>query len=588
VRYLRMLCNSMAAAAIATAYVVALFLHLNPNLPINPVRLAPLVSTVGLYYFVHLTAIFYVLLVLRQLLAREVFSPAWISVGVLAWLGALGSAAASALMWRNRSAFALVVSDDTAVALERSAVSLGAAALLFALVAFTRWTAPRARAVWAAMFLAVAAASIVAPLALRGRGAPPVLDARQIDSVFASARAARTPKVTVIALDAGSIDIITRAAAEGRLPNFGRILDAGAVRHLATLHPTSAEAVWAAVATGKLPQKNGVRSAATYRIAGMGNEAVELLPDYCFAHGLERFGFIAEQPHTSATFRTRTLWSISSTNGFSVGVVGWPLTQPAPPVRGYLVSDTYHRVALTPIGLDEQPAIYPADLQADALAAMEMATADLAPVVAASIGGAPSTLLDARQAAAARTDRIYAAIGETMARLRPAQVTLTRFQGLDAIGHYFLRYAQPSEFGDVTDDERRRLGGVLENQYSVVDTAVGRAMAALGPDDLLVIVSGYGMEPLAMSKRLIERVIGDPDISGTHESAPDGFLLAYGASVAPGRGVVRASVVDVVPTILYFLGLPIGRDMDGYARTDLFRRAFTEPRPITFIPTYDR
>jgi predicted AlkP superfamily phosphohydrolase/phosphomutase len=219
---------------------------------------------------------------------------------------------------------------------------------------------------------------------------------------------------------------------------------------------------------------------------------------------------------------------------------------------------------------------------------MELATTDLAPVVAASLGSAPSALLDARQETAARTDRIYAAIGEAIARMRPAQLTLTRFQSLDPIGHYFLRYAQPAEFGDVTDDERRRLGAVLESQYGVVDAAIGRAMVGLGPDDLLVVVSGYGMEPLAFGKRLIERVIGDPDISGTHEGAPDGFLLAYGASVAPGRGEARASVVDIVPTILYFLGLPIGRDMDGYARTDLFRPSFTEPRPITFIPTYDR
>ena len=43
-----------------------------------------------------------------------------------------------------------------------------------------------------------------------------------------------------------------------------------------------------------------------------------------------------------------------------------------------------------------------------------------------------------------------------------------------------------------------------------------------------------------------------------------------------------------MPTILYFLGLPIGRDMDGYARTDLFQPSFTDERPITFIPTYDR
>jgi hypothetical protein len=45
-------------------------------------------------------------------------------------------------------------------------------------------------------------------------------------------------------------------------------------------------------------------------------------------------------------------------------------------------------------------------------------------------------------------------------------------------------------------------------------------------------------------------------------------------------------VVDVAPTLLYFLGLPVARDMDGFVRTDLFTRAFNEERTITFIPTY--
>jgi len=80
---------------------------------------------------------------------------------------------------------------------------------------------------------------------------------------------------------------------------------------------------------------------------------------------------------------------------------------------------------------------------------------------------------------------------------------------------------------------------------------------------------------------------GTPTWTSTHEPAPDGFLLAYGTAVAPGRKA-RASLADVVPTLLYYLGLPVGRDMDGYARTDIFRREFTIERPITFIPTYDR
>jgi predicted AlkP superfamily phosphohydrolase/phosphomutase len=95
------------------------------------------------------------------------------------------------------------------------------------------------------------------------------------------------------------------------------------------------------------------------------------------------------------------------------------------------------------------------------------------------------------------------------------------------------------------------------------------------------------MEPVTPVKHLAARLLRDPDVSGTHEHAPDGFLLAYGRDVAPGRKQ-RGSIVDVTPTILYFLGVPIGRDMDGFARADVFSAAFTAERPIVYIPSHGR
>jgi hypothetical protein len=100
-------------------------------------------------------------------------------------------------------------------------------------------------------------------------------------------------------------------------------------------------------------------------------------------------------------------------------------------------------------------------------------------------------------------------------------------------------------------------------------------------------VSGFGMQRQNMFKQLAGRLLGDPDLSGTHDRAPDGFLLAYGSAVQSGLGQ-RGSIVDVAPTVLYFLGLPIGRDMDGYARADIFTRAFTAERPVAYIPSYNR
>src|SRR5262245_58203517 len=133
-RYLRMLSNSVVAAALAASYVLVLVLELNPTVPLTTEHVWPLVATVGVYYAVHLTVICYVLLVTRQIFARELFSPAWVSVGVLVWLGAVASAAGSVLMWRNLSTFALVLDDLSVRALVWSAVTLAVASLLFILV----------------------------------------------------------------------------------------------------------------------------------------------------------------------------------------------------------------------------------------------------------------------------------------------------------------------------------------------------------------------------------------------------------------------------------------------------------------------
>jgi predicted AlkP superfamily phosphohydrolase/phosphomutase len=236
-------------------------------------------------------------------------------------------------------------------------------------------------------------------------------------------------------------------------------------------------------------------------------------------------------------------------------------------------------------GLDDPSMLYPPELHAEMFQVMQ-SSADESPVSVIGVGS--SAVIPERHRSPGRTDRVYDLLARALSSSRPTQITITRYQSLDPIGHYFLRYAAPSRFGDVSEDERREYGSVLEGHYRLIDEAIGRAIAALGPEDLLLVMSGYGMEPLSFGKRALERVIGDPELSGTHEGAPDGFLMAYGEPVARSQIPKRASVVDVVPTLLYFLGLPIGRDMDGNARPDLFQAAFTADRPITFIPTYER
>jgi predicted AlkP superfamily phosphohydrolase/phosphomutase len=422
----------------------------------------------------------------------------------------------------------------------------------------------------------------------RGPGKLAPLVSRPLDVDAAVSRPATTGRVMLIALDGGSLDFVSAAALEGRLPNFGKILDNGAAMHLATIRPTQPDPVWTTVATGKLPARTGVRSAARYQVPAS-SDPLELLPANCFAHGLVHFGFIMAVPHTSASVRARPLWSILGSAGLISGVVNWPLTYPAQPVRGYLVSDQFYRpgAALAEPnepGRDADPAARPSLLSMHPPALFEEARTAGYRAVPATGSAAGSSLLDTLPVV---TDRMYEQVAAVLGEAVRPDLSVVRYRELDSAGHRFLRFAMPRDFGDVSPEEQRRYGLVLEGAYARVDVIVGRALATLGPDDLLLVVSGFGMEPLSVGRRVLERYLGTPDLSGTHQEAPDGFMLAYGAVVVPGRKS-RASVVDVVPTILYFLGLPVAHDMDGRARIDVFRREFTEGRPVTGILTYER
>jgi predicted AlkP superfamily phosphohydrolase/phosphomutase len=193
----------------------------------------------------------------------------------------------------------------------------------------------------------------------------------------------------------------------------------------------------------------------------------------------------------------------------------------------------------------------------------------------------------AASAGASQWDEFYARAARDVNAERPVRLEAVRYQGLDTAGHQYLLYAQPRGFGDVSSEERQQYGAVLDRAYASIDSEIGAALERQAPGDLLLVVSGFGMQAVSPIKHLAARVLRDPDVSGTHENAPDGFMLAYGTPVAAGRKQ-RGSIVDVTPTILYFLGVPIGRDMDGYARADLFTPAVTAERPITFIPSHGR
>jgi hypothetical protein len=581
-RFLRMLTNSLVAGVLGAAYLTIIVLQLNPHVPLVSRTTLRLFTALGLFYGIHLAAVFYLLMVAREILSLTSLSPGWVSVRVLAWLAAASCSVASMLMWLNVNGFATAL-DPTALRrmTAGAAATTATATVLLGLAAAHYSFGRRGSRVGAALLTIAVFGSLALPIAARGPAInEPPAPARAPFAV-PSTPTPSGPRVVMLLLDGASLEYIWPRAASGRLPNFSRLLETGASMDLSTVRPTGPDPVWASAATGMYPAKNGVRSSSVYFVRG-DDRPLALLPDHCFSHALVQLGFLLHESYSSADLRSRPLWSILVEAGVSVGIVRWPLTYPAPTVQGFVLSDRFHELIGSMFELDESAA-YPSDAGSIAREVFldRSDSSEFLPPADPAMGKAPSP-----EASAGMRDRYYS---RTMRALRgrwPVQFAALRYQGLDTAGHYNLRYTQPRELGDVSDDERRRRVQVIDRYYAYIDGEVGEAVSSLAPGDLLLVVSGFGMQAPSTAKQLLGRLLRDP-MSGTHERAPDGFLLAYGTMVEPGRRQ-RGSIVDITPTVLYFLGLPVGRDMDGYARPDLFRSAFTAGRPIAFIPTHNQ
>ena len=587
-RYLRMLTNAIAGAVLMAVYVAVLVFQLNPQLPVVSWTALAWVGAMIAFYAPYLSVALFFLMLGRDLLSTEPLRPAWLSVRILAWLGVVGASAATVLTWANLAAFSTVLSD---VARERMragayATSLTAAALL--VIAVLRYSvAPRRSRPVAALLVTCLVTSVAAPLWFRGPGEVPVLPRPVDGEQHSGLRAAVVsvmfpPRVSIFALDGASLGFIRQRVAAGQFPNLGRLLDRAATIDLSTLTPTQAEPIWAAAATGKSPQQTGIRSNASYRAREGDVMSADILPDYCFASALPDQGFVERSAPTSSSLSARPVWDILSDYGIASGVAGWPLSYPARADRGFVLSDRFDEAASEPLRLRDASA-------GDPTTAVDIAreifdrwqTTSRAEIMPALASGLPDPI-GLNQA---RWDRAY---HESVLALAPQfapRLTAVRYEGLATFGHSYLSDAQPELFGDRSRVDPQR--SVLDQYYAFIDSEIGQATRRLAPGDLLIVISGFGMEPTALSKRLLARVLGRPNFTGTHETAPDGFLMAYGTNVASGS-FGPGTILDLAPTVLYYMGVDVGKDMDGFARTDLFVPTYVLEHPVKYVASHER
>ena len=373
-----------------------------------------------------------------------------------------------------------------------------------------------------------------------------------------------TGGVLLLGLEGASPGDFLPMVADGRLPHFSALLRLGSSAPLRAPRPPRPAAAWASVRTGLSPAAH--RVIGEQRLLPLGGEPVFHLPPAGLLVELPAaLGLLRLEPGGRTVPGVVTGAEILARCGYRVVDMGWP-GQPAtsPPLTGTGVA-----------ALPSQVAVHVKALRHHLDVARGVPGG---PPLATVLSKALATdLVTGRSVLAA-----LAAGGDG-----PPWALMVRFTGLDRIGRAFLRYQRLDRFGNVTADELDHFGAVLPEYYRFLDAWLGVLVEAAGSQARILVVSPYGLEPVAVMTRVRNALSGQWHDTGTDRDGPPGILLAAGPGFREGGRLERARAVDVLPTLLYILDLPVGRDMDGQPLPRFASDSFADGHAISAVPSWE-
>jgi predicted AlkP superfamily phosphohydrolase/phosphomutase len=363
-------------------------------------------------------------------------------------------------------------------------------------------------------------------------------------------------------------------AKQGQLPFFARLLEQGASASLEALPPMVKPALWTSLATGRLPYNHRILGERVYPagILSPGNTLRLVPPGY----GWWGFFGATAKPVDSRQRHHATLWEILSRLDIPAGVVGWPASYPPQRPLAFDFSDRYfagdlRQGSARPVELAERGVLF--RVEADHL--------DEALVQPLGLPLSYSFL----QALAADVWR--ESLTEFMLDQRTeVDALFLRLEGLASVSRRYYGGFASVQFDGAQDAKRQEAARLLAAYYRHLDRFLARLDARRPANRVLVIVSAYGFrEPRGWQR--LSSFASKRALEGSAARAPDGMLLVSGPGIQGGQRLPQAQLVDVLPTLLYSLGLPSARDLDGRVLTGMFESSFLARQPLTFVPSYE-
>jgi len=369
----------------------------------------------------------------------------------------------------------------------------------------------------------------------------------------------RHPRVLLIGVDGADPAILDRLIRDNKLPTFARLQREGAFGRLRSREPLLSPVIWTTIATGRKPQDHGVL------------DFVEAAAD---GHAV---------PITSSRRRVPALWNIANQFGRRSGFIGWYASFPVEPVRGFEVSD---RIAFHQVTTDQvtEGASFPPDLASTLRQRFGDPVPDV-PAVRARFLSRPDAPLTAdgerRLIQLARmhaTTEYYRRIARWLQQTYRPALFGVYFEAIDACGHLFMEDAPPRR-PQVAAEDYAAFAPTVDRCYQYQDEVIGELMTMAGADTLTIICSDHGFKSG-------DRRPETPGRADVGQAAlwhlPYGVILMHGASVRAGSTLHNATILDIAPTVVHALELPLARNLSGHAIQEPFTdgRMTREPAKV--------
>ena len=389
-------------------------------------------------------------------------------------------------------------------------------------------------------------------------------------------------KLFILGLDGYDWIIMERVAEAVDLANIKRVRREGAWGNLQSIEPLVSPLIWTTMVTGVTPDIHGITDF--------------LIRDELTGEDI---------PVTSSMRKVPAVWNMTSLTDLSCGFIGWFASFPAEDVNGFMVSDRFGYHMFDPSWREgkkrspQEGLAFPAGLYGE-IEPLTVEAGDPGRDLSRYIRGP----VEAYKGAGDRPDTPSAlgppdpegSLRQIMAAYRTYENVMKKlyqayrpdlfgvyFEFTDSVCHLFMRFMRPAMDG-VSPEDESRYGGAIAATYAEADRILGDVLDMIDEETVLLIVSDHGFKsgdfrPLSDSRMGFGQAIEWHRLNGA--------IAIYGNIVKPGYEVADASVMDIAPTILYLLGMPVDRKMPGKVLLDAFDEQWVEDHPITYTSVYD-